>query len=338
MSEQLQVGVASDFHVHLRQGEMLASVAPLVRGGGVGRCMVMPNTRPPVVTADDVARYRAELTPHLPGVDLLFSLYLDRRMSAEGLAAASAAGAVAVKCYPRGVTTNSAGGVEDLAAYADLFGVMQELGMVLQFHGEMPSSAGPEICIMNAEQRFLPQLERIHAQFPKLKIILEHVTTRAAVSCVQGLGESVAATITVHHLDLTVDDWAINHHNYCKPPAKLPDDREALREVVRSGDPRFFFGSDSAPHAVSAKQTRGAAAGVFTTPYVLAYLADAFERFGCLDRLGAFVSSHGCAFYGVDPLPGEVTLLRESWQVPDEVAGVVPFRAGDTLAWRVARQ
>jgi dihydroorotase len=335
MSEHMQIGLASDFHVHLRQGEMLAAVAPLVPGGGVGRCLVMPNTRPPLVGAADVVRYREALSAAMPGVDLLFSLYLSAGMTPQGLADAAAAGAVAVKCYPRGVTTNSAGGVEDLAGYADVFAAMESLGMVLQFHGEMPSSAGPDICVMNAEQRFLPELERIHAQFPRLKIVLEHVTSRAAVECVRGLGEQVAATVTVHHLDLTVDDWAINHHNYCKPPAKTPDDREALREVVCSGDPRFFFGSDSAPHPVAAKQTRGAAAGVFTSPYIMAYLADAFDRFGCLDKLAAFTSTNGCAFYGVAPVEGECTLTREPWKVPDEVAGVVPFRAGSTLQWRV---
>jgi dihydroorotase len=336
MAERLDIRLASDFHVHLRQGEMLAAVAPLVRGGGVGRCMVMPNTRPSVVEASDVVRYRKELEAAMPDVSLMFSLYLDARMTPEGLAAASAVGASAVKCYPRGVTTNSSGGVEDLAGYAHLFEAMEALGMVLQFHGEMPSSAGTDICVMNAEQRFLPELERIHGQFPKLKIVLEHVTSRDAVTCVKELGPSVAATITVHHLDLIVDDWAINHHNYCKPPAKTPDDRAALREVVAEGNPKFFFGSDSAPHPVAAKQTRGAAAGVFTSPYVMAYLADAFERFGCLGNLESFTSTFGCAFYGVDPLDEEVTLVRAPWQVPEEIVGVVPFRAGRTLSWQVA--
>jgi dihydroorotase len=295
--------------------------------------MVMPNTHPPVVSADDVKRYKAELSSFMPGVDLLFSLYLDARMTAESLAEAAAQGAVAVKCYPRGVTTNSASGVEDLSCHADLFAAMQELGMILQLHGEMPTRAAPGVCVMNAEQRFLPELEKLHARFPNLKIVLEHVSTRAAVDCVSSLGKSVAATITIHHLDLIVDDWAINHHHYCKPPAKTPDDREALREVVASADPRFFFGSDSAPHLVAAKQTRGAAAGVFTSPYAIAYLADAFDRLGCLDNLEHFTSTFGCQFYGVAPFEPRINLIREPWRVPDEVVGVVPFRAGETLAW-----
>jgi dihydroorotase len=172
-------------------------------------------------------------------------------------------------------------------------------------------------------------------RFPNLRVVLEHVTTAGAVDFVANAGDRVAATITAHHLELTVDDWAGRNHNFCKPVAKYPRDRAALRRVVREGHPRFFLGSDSAPHPRSAKEAAAACAGVFTSPLLLPYLADAFERIDCLDRLTDFVSRFGRRFYGLSPAESEITLERRRRAVPATYGDVVPFRAGETLEWSI---
>ncbi len=337
MTDTLTLPLADDFHVHLRQDAMMQAVAPLVRVGGVGRCVVMPNTTPPIATAGDARRYRSELQALAPNVELLMTLYLLPELTPQSISAAAEAGVFGVKCYPRGVTTNSDSGVEDLGAYDEVFAAMEAEGLALLIHGEVPSNADKDICVLNAEECFLPELEKLHARFPKLRIVLEHVTTASAVECVRGLGDTVAATVTAHHLDLTVDDWAGQNHNFCKPVAKYPHDRDALRETICEGHPRFFLGSDSAPHPRSAKEAACGCAGVFTSPLLLPYLADCFERLGCLDHLAEFTSSFGRAFHGLSALEGSVTLERQAAEVPAAYGDVVPYRAGQTLAWRITQ-
>ncbi len=334
--ERLTVPRADDMHVHLRQGELMQLVAPLVSAGGVGRCLVMPNTKPPITSIAQAAEYRDSLHALAPEVDLLMTLYLTPELTPQAIRGAREAGVVGVKCYPRGVTTNSDAGVEDLMVYAGLFSAMVDEGLVLELHGEIPSNPELDVCCLNAEEMFLTELRRLHLEFPSLRIVLEHVTTAEAVDCVSRLGETVAATITAHHLDLTVDDWAGRNHNFCKPVAKYPHDRDALREVVRSGHNRFFLGSDSAPHRRDAKECACGCAGVFTAPLLLPYLADSFERIGCLDRLPAFAAEFGRRFYGLEATGKTVTLVREEQTVPDTYGPVVPYRAGETLGWRVA--
>jgi len=334
--ESLIVPLADDWHVHLRQEAMMRTVVPQVRAGGVGRCVVMPNTVPPIADPAAAMRYRDALRALAPGVEFLMTLYLQPTLTPGMIREAKQAGVFGVKCYPRGVTTHSDRGVEDLAEYEAVFAAMESEGLALLLHGEVPSQAERDICVLNAEQQFLPEVERLHARFPGLRIVLEHVTTAEAVSCVRSLGSTVAATVTAHHLDLTVDDWAGKNHNFCKPVAKYPHDREALRAVVREGHPRFFLGSDSAPHPRHAKEAACGCAGVFTSPLLLPYLADCFERFGALDRLADFCSVHGRTFHGMQPLEGTVTLERVPQTVPDSYGEVVPFRRGETLAWRLA--
>ena len=331
----MRLPLLDDFHVHLRQGEMLRNVVPQTAAGGVGRCVVMPNTDPPVTTMEQVRVYRAELEACNTGIDFLLTLYLCPALTPALLRAAQAEGVVAVKCYPQGVTTNSKWGVSDLAQYDNLFAAMEELGVLLLLHGEVPSRAEADICILNAEERFLPELERIHQKFPGLRMVLEHVTTREAVACVQALGNTVGATITAHHLELTVDDWAGHNHNFCKPVAKYPHDREALRAVVAAGHPRFFLGSDSAPHPRSAKEGACGCAGVYTAPLLAAYLADTFETMGCLERLASFCCEFGHRFYGLPAPTGSLVLEKREQVVPGAYAGVVPFRAGETLRWSI---
>jgi dihydroorotase len=332
----LKTPLADDFHVHLRQDTMLRHVAPLVRAGGVGRCVVMPNTVPPVNSPDAMAAYRSAIQACAPGLELLMTLYLNPQLTPALIREAHQIGLFGVKCYPRGVTTNSDSGIEDLSCYDPVFAAMEETGVALLLHGEMPSNAEMDICILNAEQRFLPQVERLHQRFPNLRIVLEHVTTADAVDCVKSLGKTVAATITVHHLELTADDWAGRNHNFCKPVAKYPHDREALRAVVREGHPRFFLGSDSAPHPREAKESACGCAGVFTSPLLVPYLADCLERVDALARLSDFCTRFGREFHGLEPLEGELELERVSQLVPMAYDTVMPFRAGETIAWRLA--
>ena len=331
----MQLPLLDDMHVHLRQGDMLRNVVPLTRAGGVGRCVVMPNTDPPVTTLAGVMAYRRELDACCTDIDFLMTLYLCPELRPTDMMAAKEAGVIGVKCYPQGVTTNSHWGVADLGVYDPLFAAMEEAGVLLLLHGEVPSQPEADICILNAEARFLPEVERIHKQFPRLRMVLEHVTTREAVTCVKGLGDTVGATITAHHLELTVDDWAGKNHNFCKPVAKYPHDRAALQEVVAAGHPRFFLGSDSAPHPRSAKEGSCGCAGVYTAPLLLPYLADTFDRLGCLERLPSFCCEYGHRFYGLPAPTGHVVLEKQEQKVPETFHGVVPFRAGETLAWRI---
>ena len=244
---------------------------------------------------------------------------------------------------------------------------MQEVDMVLNLHGEVPSSSSPSsnTCVLNAEPQFLPHLHKLHAAFPRLRIVLEHATTRAAVECVKELGETVACTITTHHLALTVDDWAGQSWGFCKPVAKYPDDREALREVIRegaylgfselrqmtwmlcAGHPRFFLGSDSAPHPPHKKSTATptspCAAGVYTSPILLPLTAHLLESFGALDKLESFVSTNGRAFYRKPARAGEKVVLRRAKAKVQEVLtqgedSVVPFWAGKELNWEIVRE
>ncbi|MEW6747424.1 MAG: dihydroorotase [Planctomycetota bacterium] len=327
---------ADDLHVHLRQDELLRLVTPLVWGGGVGRCLVMPNTRLPVTSVAAACAYRDELRSIEPRVEFLMTLYLTAALTADEVRRAADAGIVGVKCYPQGVTTHSDSGIEDLARYDSVFAAMEEVGLVLELHGEVPSDPSRDICILNAEQRFLPELERLHRSFPRLRLVLEHVTTSEAVACVRRLGATVAATITAHHLELCADDWAGRNHNFCKPVAKFPHDRAALRDAVREGHPRFFLGSDSAPHPRTAKEAPAACAGIFTTPLLLAHLATTFDSLGCLECLAGFASGHGRTFYGLAEAPDTVRLERHDQVVPQAYGDVVPFRAGEPLHWRVA--
>ena len=333
--DRLPLPPVDDLHVHLRQGEMMRRVAPLVRQGGVRRCIVMPNTDPPLTTVSRALAYRDELACLAPDVEFLPSLYLTNALDRAAVSAAADAGIVSVKCYPKGVTTGSEGGVENLAAFGPAYRAMQDAGLVLQIHGEMPPVTGSGTTPLNAEARFLPELRRLHEAFPSLRVVLEHVSSAEAVACVCELGATVAATVTAHHLELTADDWAADPHNFCKPVAKTAEDRSAIRQVVAAGHPRFFLGSDSAPHPRSAKEGARAAAGVFTTPLLLAYLAGSFESMGALDRLGDFAGRFGREFYGLPPLDGGTVLERAETVVPAAYGDVVPFRAGETLGWRV---
>ena len=370
MVETLEIPSPADFHVHLRQGPMSELVTPHVALGGIDLAYVMPNLTPPLTSAQQTVDYMAQLRAIAPHTRFLGTMYLSPSITPDEIRRASAAGIRGVKSYPRGVTTNSDGGIEDYEVYFPVFEAMQECGMVLNLHGEIRSDTDKGVCVLNAEPLFLAHLEKIHAHFPQLRIVLEHATTRAAVECVKRCGDTVACTITAHHLQLTVDDWAGKPLHFCKPVAKMPDDRAALREVIREGHPRFFLGSDSAPHPLAAKYPSpasrndstdelmlncGCAAGVYTSPILLPLCATLLESFGALDQLAAFVSEHGRRFYNEPAEPGRVVRLRRATPqdapVPaayvhssstDKRDGdpsklqVSPFFAGRHLGWVLA--
>ncbi|CAM0142569.1 dihydroorotase [Umbelopsis sp. WA50703] len=344
---------AADFHLHLRQDEMMRMVTPMVSKGGVSLAYIMPNLQPPISNTEQALAYKSELEKLAPNVTFYMTLYLSPQLTVDEIRKASKAGIAGVKSYPRGVTTNSDGGIENYEIYYPIFKAMEEEGMVLNLHGEIPSDAESDICVMNAEERFLPQLEKLHKAFPNLKIVLEHATSKAAVDMVKSLGDTVGCTITVHHLKLIVDDWAGQAHHFCKPVAKFPHDRQALQEVVTSGHPRFFLGTDSAPHPSHTKETAHAHAGVFTTPLVLPYLANIFETLGCLDKLENFACHFGKKFYGLSQKPeyenATVTLEKTETDVvpsqfhisadgtPSSYGAVVPFWAGKPLGWKITK-
>jgi len=346
--QTIELPIIDDFHTHLRQGAITKLIAKQVSDGGVGLAYVMPNLQPPIKTTDEALEYKKLLQSYNPNVEFLMTLYLTPELTPEEIYKAAKAGIVGVKSYPRGVTTNSDSGVESYTIYYDVFRAMEEVNMVLNIHGEVPSNPDSNVCVMNAEIEFLKNLEELHRDFPNLKIVLEHATTKESIKLIKSINSpNVACSITVHHLQLIMDDWAGQCHNFCKPVAKYPTDREALRSVIRDGLPQFFLGSDSAPHPRIKKESAKAPAGVFTTPNILPYLANIFESFGCLDKLHDFCCVNGRKFYGL-PLNldtrKKVTLIKSPNTIPDEYPyedengvkqSVVPFLANQTINWKL---
>lgn len=278
------------------------------------------------------------------------SLYLHSHITPETVEEAKRKGITGIKSYPHGVTTHSDHGVMSYEQFYPVFEEMERQDMVLNLHGELPPSAGADITVLNAEEAFLPTLLDLHQRFPKLRIILEHCTSAAAIKAVKSCGDTVAATITAHHLFLIVDDWAGDPHCFCKPVAKNPSDRRALLETVVSGDPKFFFGTDSAPHPAISKRADKVAAGVFTQPHAVGLVINALEQgveLGVLkeddvtkEKLENFLSKFGRDFYKVSDDKNETITLEqgaatisESLQNDDGSIEVVPFRRGK-VTWQ----
>ncbi|KAF1832381.1 Dihydroorotase [Decorospora gaudefroyi] len=362
---EIELPAAFDAHVHLRDGDMAELVARTIRMGGVNQVYVMPNLVPPITSVQQCLAYRARLQAIEPKVEYIMSLYLHEDITPEVIREAKQAGIMGVKSYPAGVTTNSSSGVIDYETFYPVFSEMEKQDMVLNLHGEVPSTprhahtsttttengSGAAITILNAEHAFIPTLLNLHSRFPRLRIILEHCSTASALAAVTSCGPTVAGTITAHHLSLVIDDWAGDPFSFCKPVAKTPEDRDSLLKAVVRGQGRFFLGTDSAPHPRSAK--RGAdrvAAGVFSQPYALGYVLDALDagvRRGVLggDEVGqevleGFFGGWGRAFYGIRDKSGErVLLTKDGVKVLDLLEGkggveVVPFRKGEET-WSV---
>ncbi len=333
-----------DWHLHLRDGAMLQGVLPASRD--FARAIVMPNLVPPVATAADARAYRGRILAALPAgqdFDPLMTLYLTEETDPDDVAAAAAEGIItAVKLYPAGATTNSARGVRSVRAVMPVLERMAEIGLPLCVHGEVTDA---EVDIFDREAAFLDRvLAPLKGELPELRVVLEHVTTADGVQFVRD-AHGVAGTLTVHHLILNRNDLlvgGIRPHYYCLPVVKRERHRLALLEAATSGDPRFFLGTDSAPHARGAKEAACGCAGVFTAPVALACLAHVFEADGALDRLEGFASLHGPAFYRLPPNAARITLERAPGPVArlesvETGAGpVVVFDPGFPLHWRVA--
>ncbi len=337
----LTIRKPDDFHVHLRQGWTLKQVLPAT-ARVFGRALVMPNTEPPVLDWNGVCGSFFEIQDlaaksGCDGFYPMMTIQITAGTTIQTIRECAAPPCFAGKLYPAGVTTNSGNGVTDLKALYPVFGEMEAHGMVLCLHGETPDA----FCL-EREWIFLDALIMLAADFPKLRVVLEHVSTVDAVSLIRDLPDTFAATITAHHLVLTLDDVIgdkFQPHHFCKPLPKTREDRDALIEAATSGDPKFFFGSDSAPHRAPAKECCEGAAGVFSAPAALPVLAEVFEREGKLDRLEGFVSEHGARFYGLPLNEGTVTLERKEWRVPRRYCDeFVPFMAERVLEWRLADQ
>jgi dihydroorotase len=308
-----------------------------------GRAIAMPNLKPPVVSVADAAAYRARLLAAAAGTrfEPLMTLYLTDNTQPEEIRRARASGFVhAVKYYPAGATTNSDSGVTELAKAYKAIAAMEEVGLPLLLHGEV---VDPEVDVFDREAVFIERhLVRLLKDFPKLKIVLEHITTRQAAEFVVAAPASVAATVTVHHLLYNRNAMfkgGIRPHMYCLPVLKRERHRQALVAAAISGNPKFFLGTDSAPHAVGVKETACGCAGIYSAHAAIELYAEAFEDAGALDRLEAFASFYGADFYGLPRNTDAITLKRESWDAPARLGlgeeTLVPLRAGESIRWRV---
>ncbi|SDF92838.1 dihydroorotase [Onishia taeanensis] len=342
---QLTITTPDDWHLHLRDGEPLKAVLPY-SARQFGRAIIMPNLTPPVTTTEQALAYRERILAALPegaSFEPLMVLYLTDNTPAEEIERAVASGVVkAVKLYPAGATTNSSSGVTDVRHCDAAIGAMARLGLPLLVHGEVTS---PEIDIFDREAVFIEQvMAPLLERHPSLKVVFEHITTADAVNFVRQAPDNVAATITAHHLLFNRNHMlvgGIRPHYFCLPVLKRETHRAALIEAATSGSPKFFLGTDSAPHARGAKESACGCAGAFTAPAALELYATAFEQASALDKLEGFASHFGADFYGLARNQGTVTLKREDWQLPaaldyvgDEV--IVPLMAGETLGWKLA--
>ena len=341
---QITLTRPDDWHLHLRDGEALAAVLPHT-ARQFARAIVMPNLKPPVTTVALAAAYRQRILAALPaGLDFepLMTLYLTDNTPPSEIAAAVASGFVkAVKLYPAGATTNSDAGVTAIAKTYDTLAEMERLGLPLLVHGE---ETDPAVDVFDREKIFIERtLAPLLQRFPRLKLVMEHITTADAAEFVAGAGANVGATITAHHLLYNrnaIFTGGVRPHWYCLPVLKRERHREALVAAATSGNAKFFLGTDSAPHAKMAKEAACGCAGCYTAHAALELYAEAFERAGALARLEAFASFHGPDFYGLPRNAGTVTLARESWAPPAAypyVAGdtLVPLAAGETLNWKL---
>ncbi|OGG97260.1 MAG: dihydroorotase [Candidatus Lambdaproteobacteria bacterium RIFOXYD2_FULL_50_16] len=332
-----------DFHLHLRDLTALATTVPHA-ARQCARALVMPNLPEPIRSVAEAREYRERILAALPPVltfEPLMTLYLTGETPKDSVAAAQASGFVkAFKLYPQGATTNSAYGLPKIEAGYKVFEEMEKRGMILCIHGEVTN---PEVDIFDREKVFIEtRLAPLRDRFPGLKIVLEHLTTKEGVEFIKASGPNLAASLTAHHLWLNRNDLlvgGIRPHHYCLPVAKREEHRRALVEAAISGNPKFFMGSDSAPHPKLAKEAACGCAGVYTGRDLMAFYATAFEKVNALDRLEDFCSSFGAQFYGLAPNDGQITLVKKSHQVPTQLpyaqGQLIPFCAGDSLNWQL---
>lgn len=364
-TQTLTIRKPDDWHLHLRDGSALQAVLPYTVKQ-FGRALIMPNLTPPVTDWKKAWEYRDQIIDALHGHEVrllngllppvghttfepLMTIYLTDQTSPEDISKAKKSwDVVAAKLYPANATTNSAYGVTDIRRLTPVFQKMAEVGLVLCVHGETlvskmfgDATRNGRVGQLRREAVFLKEtMEWLVENFPSLKIVLEHITTAEAVDFVKRANANVAATITAHHLLETLDAVFESHHNKCMPILKEESHRQALLDAATSGNPKFFCGTDSAPHAKSKKETACGCAGCFTAPHAVELYATAFDERNALDRLEGFLSDFGADFYGVARNLDTITLCRETWTVPSEVQYgenemIVPFWAGKSLNWKV---
>lgn len=336
---EISVRAPLDMHLHLRDGEMLRLVAPMSAADFAG-AVVMPNLVPPVASVEAMQEYRGRVLAagEEPEFYALMTLFFREYTEEELLRAKETPGFFGIKLYPAGVTTNSEQGVGNMASAEPTLRLMEQLGIPLLVHGEGHGF------VMDREEEFLPVYRSLAAKFPRLRICMEHISTAAAVKLLDEY-ENLCATITLHHLLLTLDDVMgdkLRPHLFCKPIAKREADREALLAAALGGHTRVMFGSDSAPHPREAKECCGCAAGIFSAPVALPRLAQLFALHGAVDKLQGFVSDNARRIYGLHVPEKKVTLRDEPMQVPESYRGfgqkVVPLDAGEELGWRVVER
>lgn len=341
MADELTITRPDDWHLHVRDGAAMAAVVP-ASARQFARAIIMPNLKPPVTTAALAVGYRERIRAALPaGVDFepLMTLYLTDKLSPDEVRRAREAGIVAVKLYPAGATTNSEAGVTDLRKTYPALEALQRAGMPLLVHGEVTD---PAVDLFDRERVFIDsQLIPLRRDFPELKIVVEHITTREAAQYVAAAGANTAATITAHHLLYNrnaIFRGGIRPHYYCLPVLKREEHRLALVAAATSGSDRFFLGTDSAPHPVELKENATGCAGCYTALSALELYLEAFDAANALDRFEAFASFNGAAFYGLPRNKGSVTLRRQAWKLPFSVpfgdARLKPLRGGESLAWK----
>jgi dihydroorotase len=341
--QELTIVRPDDWHLHVRDGAALRAVVPH-SARQFGRAIVMPNLRPPIVTVEQALAYRDRVVAAVPeGVafEPLMTLYLTDTTPPAEMRRAREAGVVAIKLYPAGATTHSDAGVTDLRHVAATLAAAEKEGIVLLVHGEVTDLA---VDVFDREAVFIERhLVQLRRDFPGLRIVLEHVTTKEGAQYVAGAGPQTAATITAHHLLYNrnaIFTGGIRPHYYCLPVLKREEHRRALVEAATSGSGRFFLGTDSAPHAAALKEHASGCAGCYTAFSALELYAEAFEAAGALDRLEQFASRAGPAFYGMATNKTTVTLKKLAWTVPESLpfgeAELKPLRGGETLAWRLA--
>jgi dihydroorotase len=343
MTSSLTITRPDDWHLHLRDGAALQAVLPDT-ARRFGRAIVMPNLRPPVTTTELAEAYRERILAALPAgnrFEPLMTLYLTDKTSAEEIRRAKASGIVhGVKLYPAGATTNSDSGVTNLGHCVPALEAMEEVGLPLLVHAEVTDA---DVDVFDREKVFIERNMRpLLQRFTALRVVFEHITTREAAEFVAESPDNIAATITAHHLLMNRNamfSGGMRPHHYCLPVLKREEHRLALVAAATSGSPKFFLGTDSAPHPQSAKESACGCAGMYTSHAGIELYAEAFEEAGALNRLEGFASFYGADFYGLPRNADTVTLVKESWQVPDALPmgqeRLVPLRAGQSIGWRL---
>lgn len=343
MLERITITRPDDWHLHLRDGDVLGHTVPAT-ARTMKRAIIMPNLVPPVMNAQQALAYQQRILAHTQGHNFepLMVLYLTDNTTADIIAEAKKAGVVAVKLYPAGATTNSSSGVTDLGKLDEIAAALAENDMPLLVHGEVTHA---DIDIFDREKIFLDTiLAPLMARQSKLKVVVEHITTKDAVEFVQSQGSNVGATVTVQHLAYNRNHLlvgGVHPHLYCLPVLKRNTHQQALQDAVVSANPKFFLGTDSAPHAKGNKENACGCAGCFSAYAAIELYAEIFEDLGALDKLEAFASFYGPDFYNLPRNTDTITLIKNSWQAPTEMAFandvVVPLRAGETLRWQLER-